>query len=85
MLEFEISRALKDKSFFQETESPSFFFVRAKLKAFYPVRLSIFVPLNNVSLSTMISGFLFNPSMCGANYKPFLLNDLTLKLKLSKS
>ena len=45
-------------------------------------RLSIFLSLNQVSMSTMISGFLSKPSMYGANFQPF---DLVLKLKVNKS
>ena len=49
----------------------------------WPV-LSMLLSLNHVSLSTMMSGFSFNPSRYGANLQPFLYNDLIIKLKINK-
>ena len=61
-----------------------FFFVSIELNVFYPGRISIFDSLNQVSPSTIISGFLFNPSIYGANFQPFLFKVLILKLKINK-
>ena len=80
-----ISKALKVKSILQKKSPPPGLFVRIELNALYPERLPFFVSSNQVSLSTMISGFLFNPSIYGAHFQPFLFNDLVSKLEINKS
>ena len=55
-----------------------------ELNALYPGRLSVFVSLNQVSLSTIISGFIFDPSIHYPILQIFLFYDFIFKLKINK-
>ena len=58
--------------------------MRTELNALYPIRLTKLVSLNQVSMITIISEFLFDPSMYGENFQPFLFSELILKLGINK-